>query len=256
MNQKDKIKEQGLLRLEAKMANALLLDGLDSLKKASLLNEGFYYQSFFSLSTGIERLLKLTIIYQYKKENEEKLPENKTLRKLKHEIKKMVELYVPELLEKNMYGVIIEFIDEYARRTRYYNLDTLTGKENEVDPFKVWSIIEGYILKNYNAQIPNIEEETKIANELNQSIGIEWKLSDGTEIKDMGPIVHEYIIKDTIQEYNVLIFYEIIKILVNKLIESQGNNTYPDMEEIFSNFRIEIKEEEIRKKQDWRKEIR
>ena len=69
-------------------------------------------------------------------------------------------------------------------------------------------------------------------------------------------IIHEYKIKDTIQEYNVLIFYEIIKILVNKLIESEGNSTYPDMEEIFSNFRIEIKEEEIRKKQDWRKEIR
>lgn len=168
----------------------------------------------------------------------------------------MVELYAPELLEKNMYDIVIAFIDEYAERTRYYNLNTLTGKQNEIDPLKVWSIIEGYLLKNYDVQIPNIEEETKVVNELNQSIGMEWKLSDGTEIKDMGPIIHEYKIKDTIQEYNVLSFYEIIKILVNKLIESQENNSYPDMEKIFSNFRIEMTEEQIRKKQDWRKEIR
>lgn len=246
MKENDEVKRDGLLRLEAKMANALLLDGLDSLKRASLFEEDFYYEAFFSLSIGIERLLKLIIIYQYRKENQGKLPENKTLRSLKHDINKMVKMYVPELLEKNIYYLILEFMTEFAKKTRYYNLDTLTGKEDDVDPIRVWSITEVFILKKYYNDIPQIEYPSLI--------GVKCKLSNGTE-KHLAPIIKEYEIKGIIQECNVLVFYEIIQILVNKLLEYQGNDKYPNMKEIFNTFIIELKEEEIKKRQHWRKEI-
>lgn len=84
---------------------------------------------------------------------------------------------------------------------------------------------------------------------------MEYKLSNGEKIKDITPIIFEYKIKEVTQEYNVLFFYEMIKVLVDKLIENQGDFTYPDMKEIFKIFRREFTEEEIRKKQDWKKEI-
>jgi len=252
MKKNDDIKRNGLLFLEASMTNALLLDGLDGIKNASLIEPGFYYQAFFTLSIGIERLLKLIIIGKYRKENEGNFPENKIIKKLKHQIGKMVELYVPELQTKKMNKIVIEFIDEFAQKTRYYNLDTLTGSEKDVDPISIWGIIEGYILKRYHVEIPSIDEEKEIPNNF---LEMEYKLSNGEKIKDITPIIFEYKIKEVTQEYNVLFFYEMIKVLVDKLIENQGDFTYPDMKEIFRIFQREFTEEEIRKKQDWKKEI-
>ena len=47
---------------EASLTASLLGNGLNALRKADLYNKGLYYQAFFSLSIGIERLLKIIVI--------------------------------------------------------------------------------------------------------------------------------------------------------------------------------------------------
>lgn len=58
-------KEQ-LLANEAALTASLLGNGLNALRKAGIFNKGLYYQAFFSLSIGIERLLKMIIITRYR----------------------------------------------------------------------------------------------------------------------------------------------------------------------------------------------
>ena len=53
-----------LLLIEGSLSAYALANGLDCLRRANVYEKGMYYQSFFSLSIGIERLLKLIIIYE------------------------------------------------------------------------------------------------------------------------------------------------------------------------------------------------
>ena len=240
MKEQKEIQREGAFILEANMANTLALEGLDCLKQASLFKVGFYYQAFFSLSTALERILKLILIYDYKNKGENLT--NATLKKKGHAIKEMVERYAPEILKENSKQLVIEFMTEFAKSTRYYNLDMLTGKE-DVDPICVWSLIEVQIVKNYHVEIPVCEDNT---------IDYQVALTDGT-IRSAKPIMEEYERKEIFQEYNVLVFYKIIQTLVDKLVQYQGNETYPNMKEIFKSFQLRLTEEEIRSYKDWRK---
>ena len=60
-NEKEK-----LLFLESNLTLTSLADGLDCLRYASTYYKGLYYQAFFSLAIGIERLLKLIFINKYR----------------------------------------------------------------------------------------------------------------------------------------------------------------------------------------------
>ena len=253
MEKKDINKEESLILIEANIANDMMLDGLTGLRKANNFEIEKYYKSFFLLSIGIERLLKLILIYEYKKKNDGKLPSNKILKDSGHNIKKMIKTSCPNLLDKYIYNIVIEFITDFAKNTRYYNLDILTGKELEADPISVWNIIEGIILKTYNAKIPVIQNNQILKNMIKEFTDMHITLSDGTTTDNIEPLLFEIETKDIIQGYNVLVFYEIIQSLVEILVDYQGNNTYPDMREIFRIFLASYTKSEIRNKKNWKK---
>lgn len=52
--------KERILANEAALTASLLGNGLNSLRRADMYNKGLYYQAFFSLSIGIERLLKFS----------------------------------------------------------------------------------------------------------------------------------------------------------------------------------------------------
>ena len=122
-------KEERLLLIEGSLTAFSLAEGLDCLRKANVYEKGLYYQAFFSLSIGIERLLKLIIIYDYRVKNNGKFPENKEIKTKGHDLHEMFNIVVPSILENNIYNSTISFLSDFAKTTRYYNLDVLTGKE-------------------------------------------------------------------------------------------------------------------------------
>lgn len=233
MKENNEIKKNGLLFMESNLANTLLLGGLDSLKKASLFNVGSYYQAFFQLATGLERLLKLIYIYDYRNKYNGKFPTDKELRKKGHVINEMVEIYDPKILEINIHRLIIDFMTDFNKTSRYYNLYALSGIE-DADPITVWAMIEVLILKKYIGDVPSVsEEQTEF---LKKIIDFDYRLNNGTRIENIRGILTEQKIRKYAQEYNVLAFYEIIKELVSKLLYYQGEYNYPDMKEIFKSF--------------------
>lgn len=72
--------DEKFLLLEANLTLATIADGLDCLKDANGYQKGIFYQAFFSLSIGIERVLKLIIIDKHRIENQGRFSSNKLIR--------------------------------------------------------------------------------------------------------------------------------------------------------------------------------
>ena len=78
--------EEKLLLLEGSLSGYAIGEGLECLRKANIYEKGMYYQAFFSLSIGIERLLKLIIIYEYRENHTGEFPDNNYIKNKGHKI--------------------------------------------------------------------------------------------------------------------------------------------------------------------------
>lgn len=65
-----------LLHRESSLSAMNLGVGLTFLRKNNFAQTGFIYQAFFSLSVGIERLIKLILVYEYYGQNNSFPPKN------------------------------------------------------------------------------------------------------------------------------------------------------------------------------------
>lgn len=246
--------EEKLLLIEGSLTAYSLAEGLDCLRKANIYEKGMYYQAFFSLSIGLERLLKLIIIYDYRANNNGTFPENKEIKEKGHNLYKMFNIVAPNILKNNLYNSIINFLSDFAKTTRYYNLDVLTGEESQkLNPLEEWNYIERMILKEYDAEIKITPNKNILANNLNQIADVVFLDMNLNTVSDAMYIVNEIEERDTIQGYSVLTFYKIISALVNILTEREiKNNLFPCLREFFSHFRANYTDGEIRRKKSWR----
>lgn len=139
-------KERNLAN-EANLTASLLGNGLNALRKADLYNKGLYYQAFFSLSIGIERLLKIIIINEYRVNHEGAFPTDINPRKFGHDLIKLCE-YIGIRFENNPLHVkIIGFLNDFAKRSRYYNIDSMMNTSIEYeDPLSDWYLLSQDIL--------------------------------------------------------------------------------------------------------------
>lgn len=143
-----------LLLNESLLAKSAISDGLRTLKQAGFddVYPGKFYSSFFHLSIGLERLMKLVYVTDYMLCNGMKPPNNDILKnkfshKLKDQyqtIKSIGEKY--NLADGSFFGkdnyiheMIIHHLHEFALSARYYNLDTLTNRKKiDENPLSSW----------------------------------------------------------------------------------------------------------------------
>lgn len=156
---------------EAGIAAEHLAVGVTMLGKADYARRGLYYQAFFDLAIGFERTGKLAYILDFCIENGGSFPSNKKLQEFSHNLeallKKADEIAKRRKLEDNqrlpnsvIHKGIIKTLSEFAKRTRYYNLDFLTGDSKAVlqsDPLKAWyeRVIEPILKKHYTERHRN-----------------------------------------------------------------------------------------------------
>lgn len=243
-----------LLLIEGSLSAYALANGLDCLRRANVYEKGMYYQSFFSLSIGIERLLKLIIIYEYRIKNDGKFPDNKVIKQKGHDLYEMISTIKPKLLENELYKNTIKFLSEFAQNTRYYNLNVLTGREiHNLNPIEEWNNIEKMILKEYNVKIENTPNKEEMVNKINQISDILFLDMNLNLVNNAEYIVDEMEKRNIIQGYDVLVFYKIIRSLVETLTEYElKNNLFPYLREYFIYFRADYTDGEIRRKKSWR----
>jgi hypothetical protein len=144
---------------EAELAKRLTCSGLTALRKATLSAPGIYYDAFFGLSIGLERLAKLAWLIDECIRRNGTFPSDKDLRNVGHDVKKLIQKAQLVQREQSAYAAlpsdgitnqIIEFLSEFAESTRYYNIDFFVGGKSKRmgDPIKNWHAkVEGLILE-------------------------------------------------------------------------------------------------------------
>jgi hypothetical protein len=143
------------LNREAGIAAELIASGVTLLGRASYARTGLYGQAFFNLSIGFERAAKLIYIADYAINNAGKFPSNDILKStIGHDLDQLFS-YVEAVSTKRRCGKqfwerphtdihngIVQTLNEFARNTRYYNLDLVTGGKaarNSRDPLAAWN---------------------------------------------------------------------------------------------------------------------
>jgi hypothetical protein len=126
--------ELALLR-EASMASMSIGVGLTHVRRYDFAQSGFFYSGLFSMATGIERLLKLILIYDHRLNHDGSFPNNRQLKACGHDISGLVSRAVEiaarhelpfcaDVFESDpIYPTIIENLSDFARQARYHNLD-------------------------------------------------------------------------------------------------------------------------------------
>jgi len=150
-------KNYQLLVQEGHLTMSSLLGGLNSLRRANIddAHRGLFYSGLFELATGFERLMKIVVLLEYKIENQLKNPTNNQLKSFGHNI---CELYTicEKLASKyqlsndmklnEAQNEMLIVLSDFAKGSRYYNLDELTSKNKNKDPVGQWlSVIEYHI---------------------------------------------------------------------------------------------------------------
>jgi hypothetical protein len=134
---------------EAELAKRLTCSGLTALRKATPTRPGIYYDAFFGLSIGLERLGKLAWLIDECIRRNGAFPTDKDLRNVGHDIQTLVQKAQFVTRSQSAYSTlpgdsitndIIEFLSEFAKGTRYYNIDFFVGGKSKGmgDPIKNW----------------------------------------------------------------------------------------------------------------------
>lgn len=136
---------------EIKFTNAILGIGVTKLGKANREKKGEYFQSFTSLSTGLERIAKLCILLDYYIDHDTKFPNWKYLKnEYGHDLTKTyaksqeisrkhnIQYKYLSSLDKEIHANILDILSRFAVSERYSNIDFLMIGERNSDPICDW----------------------------------------------------------------------------------------------------------------------
>lgn len=108
-----------LLNREASLVSNLLSNGLADFRKI-LKGDGYYYQGFYSISIGLERLLKLLILAKNL---------NKSVKTFNHNIKNLFLEVNISFKKDSIEQSIIDFLDDFALQNRYRIPDIVNSSD-------------------------------------------------------------------------------------------------------------------------------
>jgi hypothetical protein len=175
---------------EAALAAEQLASGATLLGKANHAQKGLYLQAFFGLSIGLERVAKLVAVADYAIENHGRFPNNDDLKnRFGHQIDVLLN-YCDQLSIKWRNGQdyserpnllihkgIVETLTEFAKLSRYYNLNLIIGREAKQIPEPIgawWQRVGQPILQKHYTQRQREKDEAhgKVMNALLGDIAI------------------------------------------------------------------------------------
>jgi hypothetical protein len=171
-------REWHALSREAELCAELLAAGTTALGDAHHAGQGLYTQAFFGLAGGLERLAKLIIIVDHAAAHAGAFPNNKTLRSYGHELSTLMDA-CETIIAKSardpmattrprnpIHTGITGTLDEFARLTRYYNLDMLSGGSAPKLPEPIaawWSRVAEPILERHYTKAMRRRDEADAA---------------------------------------------------------------------------------------------
>jgi hypothetical protein len=156
---------------EAQFTKEMLASGATQIRKANYTTKGVYFQSFTSLSTGLERIGKLCLLLDHFIETNGRFPDSKYFRKIGHNIsliyaesmgviqRRGISLRFLANLDGTIHQNILSVLSDFASGDRYSNINLLAGDLRGSDPIATWTkevdaeIFESRISSNKKAKI-------------------------------------------------------------------------------------------------------
>lgn len=213
-----------ILNNEAATASGLLGAGLTLLRKMDFTKESYVGQALFSITIGLERLMKLVIIYDYRYDHNNKMPDNFFLKNIGHNLLKL-NAYVLALSvkhnvdEKTLTGVsadpiysnILKILSDFAQSTRYYNLDVLTSKNYRgTNPIKEWEEIvnKEIIRRHFNIRSQKVQDF--VSYDLTKADNDEERMKWAT-VNNLSKLYYEGQFIEVKAKYSMYYVYNLIK---------------------------------------------
>lgn len=218
-----------LLSREAALSVQQLCSGLTAIRKYDFSSKGVFYSGMFSITIGLERVLKLILLLDYKINNG-CYPDNNYLKDKGHKIKKLIRDAVSihntlndesgdNILSDLLIRKIVNFLTEFSMSTRYYNLDVVTGSNPRGnEPLAHWdNEICSIILKRYLISKKKKQEYKVLANSLRDISSVYHTHENGSHIDDVDCFFEHSSYIDEKQGYSVFYLFKIIDFSVNLL---------------------------------------
>jgi len=144
-------KKFSLLAQESFLAKNALLSGFDLLLKANFFQDkdGYFYSSFFHVSIGVERILKLAVVTNFMLSNNYQTPAIGQLKDFGHNIKKLygecsklMPIYFHPRATLPIVSSgdqkLIDFFADYGVGSRYFNLNEICEAKFDRSPLYKW----------------------------------------------------------------------------------------------------------------------
>ncbi|HWW99803.1 hypothetical protein [Collimonas sp.] len=147
------------LQNEGFLAQGCLAAGLTALRNAQFPDKATFYTGFFQLSTALERVLKLVLIIEHMRKNSFSPPSKEKIERPGHNLVRLyndcepiasaigvTSFVVPAI--GSLEAQILNFLSEFAKKSRYYNLDSLASTPSGYgDPLVAWDAILSQVLE-------------------------------------------------------------------------------------------------------------
>ena len=224
-----------LLNREAALSAQLLGSGLTSIRKYDFSSKGIFYSGIFSISIGLERILKIILILDYQINNCN-FPENDFLKKKGHKIFRLINdcklindsLPVESELNKSnhifedeLIKTIVQYLTDFSMSSRYYNLDVITGNTRRTnEPLADWdNKICKIIINRHPLSKKKLEQYENLANSIRGISAVNHIHENGSKIRDIDAFCNSAAYIDVKQGYSVYYLYKIIVFFVRLLTE-------------------------------------
>jgi hypothetical protein len=153
-----------LLQNEGALMQGCFKSSLSTLRTGRSGDRGRFYAASFNFAIGVERLLKLLLMLDHWS-GFQHFPSTQELKGYGHDIER---LHASVLLLFPQYNVLwpsgfepddldrdlLRFFSDFARSSRYFNLDVLAGGALGTDPLVRWSAL---ISRVYEADVPEMK---------------------------------------------------------------------------------------------------
>jgi hypothetical protein len=244
---------------EAQFTREMLGSGATQIRYANYATKGIYFQSFTSLSTGLERIGKLCLMLDHYIETNGKFPDHEYMKKeIGHKISRIyinsisvinnrsISLDYLQNLDAPIHQSILAVLSDFAEGDRYSNINLLVGGGRQSDPIASWFqqvdqvIFESNVTANKKVKIEHD------ANVVNQMIGgltrVLHSSETGAEITDVQEASYRTGMWEAVAPYRQLFVLQIIRFWVELLTALQykvmisGSQDIPFFSEIFAPF--------------------
>lgn len=195
---------------ECFLAKSSILSGIEFLIKANVYDDrdGLFYSSFFNLSIGVERFLKIALVTEYMYSNNFQKPNHSFLTSRNHNLItsfndcadafKKHGAEISHINEIHHAQELFNFLSTYADKTRYQNLNKLTNskKTDLTHPIHSWMrLSESYLRKYVNHGKINTEL-LKHYSKYPLVDGFAYHLDfNGSPLLNIDLLMYQYIIK-------------------------------------------------------------